>query len=338
MDTLPWEPSDRLARALHTVRMRGAFYCRAELAGRWGLEMPAFPDSISFHMLLAGSCWLRVGDAPPLELPAGGLALVPHGRGHSLLSAPEVRRTERVDLLPQTYLTEHYSLLRHGGRHGERQGGDGVEGLQGNDDAGTGAGPGTQLICGVVSFDEPAARDLVRMLPAMLVVENPDGNVASTIGATLRLMSEELATLRPGGEAVATRLADILVVQAIRDWLEQDPTAQEGWVRGLQDENIGRVLEAIHADPGRDWTVNALARTAAMSRTAFTSRFTELVGNSPMSYLTGWRMRVAQSRLLEGSTSVSALAGELGYRSDAAFTRAFTRVVGQTPGSVRARS
>ncbi len=311
MQQAPWESGDRIGRALHAVRMRGTFYCHAELRDPWALEMPAIPDSVSFHVVTAGACWLRVADADPTELRSGDLALVPHGLGHDLLSAPDAGPTSRVDQLPQDYRTPHYSTLRYGG-----------------------GGRAAQLICGVVSFDEPAARELLRMLPRTVVL-NDGTAVASSVRDTLRLMADELSQMRPGGEAVATRLADILVVQAIRAWLDHDPDARGGWLRALEDERIGGVLEAIHADPGHDWTLDRLARTATMSRSAFSARFTSLLGESPIGYLTRWRMGLAQARLVEGSPTVAQLAEELGYRSEAAFNRAFTRTIGRTPGSVR---
>jgi AraC-like DNA-binding protein len=310
--TRPWEGSDRIARVLQTLRMRGVFYCRSELTEPWGLEMPAIADSVSFHVPTLGSCWLRVDGADPVELRAGDLALVPHGRGHDILSALDITRSPRVDLLPQQYVGPHYSVLRHG---------DG--------------GRATQLICGIVAFDDPAARELVRGLPRVLTVRGDEPVMASSVRDTLRLMADELTRAQPGAEAVATRLSDILVVQAIRSWLEHDPTARDGWLLALHDDRVGRALEAMHTEPGRDWSLEQLARTATMSRSAFSARFTGLVGEAPMAYLTRWRMNLAASRLRDDHATVAQLASELGYQSEAAFTRAFARTIGQTPGSLR---
>ncbi|UQN14238.1 AraC family transcriptional regulator [Gulosibacter sp. ACHW.36C] len=269
-------------------------------------------DSVSFHVVTTGSCWLRLPEVEPIELRAGDLALVPHGRGHDLLSEPAAVRGPRVDLLPQKYLSEKYSILRHGG-----------------------PGRTTQLICGIVSLDDPAARELMRTLPSVLFVDGGTLSAASASRDTLRLMAGELAQPQPGGEAIATRLADILVVQAIRMWLDTDPRARTGWLRALQHERIGRVLEAIHDDAGGEWHLNRMVSLATMSRSSFSARFTELVGEAPMGYLTRWRMSIAQSRLLEEDITVAKLALELGYQSEAAFNRAFTRLVGKTPGSIR---
>lgn len=314
METQGGEGRDRLARVLHTLRMSGTFYCHAELSEPWALEMPAMADSVSFHVVTAGLCWLRLPDAAPIELRAGDLALVPHGLGHDLLGEPDARRGPRVDLLPQTYLSTHYSVLRHGGD-----------------------GRAAQLICGIVSFDDPAARELMRTLPAVLLIGGDTVSAASSVRDTLRLMAGELARPELGGEAVATRLADILVVQAIRSWITSDAQSAQGWLRAIQDERIGRALEAIHADPGDEWNLDRLAQVAAMSRSSFSARFAELVGETPIAYLTRWRMTIAASRLREPNTTAARLATELGYQSEAAFNRAFSRIIGRTPGSIRAR-
>lgn len=303
---------DRLGRALHSLRMRSTFYCHADLSEPWALEMPAIADSLSFHVVTAGSCRLEVPGHGILDLGPGDLALVPHGRGHTLRAPAAAGPALRVDLLPQDYSGPNYSHLRRGG-----------------------GGRPAQLICGVVGFDEPAARELVRRLPDVVVLHGDDVRVAAALRDTLRLMAGELARPQPGGEAVATRLADILVVQAIRTWLAEDPRGRAGWLLALQDDRVGAALEAVHAAPGQDWTVEALARVATMSRSAFSARFTELTGESPAAYLTRWRMAVAHARLRDGGTTVAQVAGDLGYGSQAAFTRAFVRVVGVTPGAVR---
>ncbi|UVI36598.1 AraC family transcriptional regulator [Brevibacterium spongiae] len=303
---------DRLARVLHTLRMRSTFCCQTEVREPWSLEMPSIADSVSFHVVTAGSMWLRLPGTEAVELRAGDLALVPHGLGHDLLGSRNASRGPRVDLLEQEYLTPQYSRLRYGGQ-----------------------GRATQLICGIVSFDDPASRELMRALPDLLHIDGDTMSAASPVRDLLRLIAEELTTPQAGGGAVATRLADVLVIHAIRAWLSEEQVENPGWLRALQDPRIGRVLEAIHHDPGRDWDLRRLAQAAAMSRSSFSARFTELAGTTPVEYLTRWRMSVAHSRLLDEDVSVARLAGDLGYGSEAAFTRAFGRVIGRTPGQVR---
>ena len=148
-------------------------------------------------------------------------------------------------------------------------------------------------------------------------------------------MAAEAKALRPGGETVITRLADIMVIQAIRSWIEEDPTAQIGWLGALQDKHIGNAILAIQKEPERPWSVATLAQEVAMSRSAFAARFKELVEESPMQYVTRWRMNVALTWLKEGDVSLSELAERLGYQSEAAFSRAFKRAMGISPGAAR---
>jgi AraC-like DNA-binding protein len=186
-----------------------------------------------------------------------------------------------------------------------------------------------------VRFDHPAARNVIDLLPPTVLVEASASPGLEWMQTTLRLMAAEAGELRPGGEAVITRLGDILVVQALRSWIESDPAAQTGWLGALQDRQIGRAISLIHHEPGRAWTVGSLARELAMSRSALAARFTELVGEPVMQYVRRWRMQVAMSILQEEGATAAELAARLGYRSEAAFNRAFKRVVGVPPGAVR---
>jgi len=308
----PWAPVDPIGEALHLLRMTGIFYCRTEATEPWALEMPPFADCLSFHVVTSGGCWLSVAGAQPMHLRAGDLALVPHGQGHLLLSEPGAGPAGRVDLLPQQHVSEHYSILRHGG-----------------------GGDASTLVCGIVSFDGPAARQLVQLLPPVIYADGSTETARAWIGDTLALMVNEVARLRPGGEAVTTRLADILVIQTIRAWIEDDPMARTGWLGALSDRQIGLAIVAVHRDPGRMWTVESLAREASMSRSAFAARFTQLVGEPAMRYVTRWRMHLAVVRLKQGRTTVHELAAQFGYDSEAAFSRAFKRLTGVSPGAVR---
>jgi AraC-like DNA-binding protein len=275
--------------------------------------MPAFAGCLSFHVITAGGCWLDVGGQAQY-LRGGELALVPHGRGHLLFSQPGLPPGPRVDEVPQQMVSQHYSILRHGG----------------------GGAPST-LVCGIVSFQDPAAQHLLRLLPPVIRTDGATAPTPTWISDTLRLMAAEVSQLRPGGEAVITRLADILVIQAIRAWIHADPAAQTGWLGALQDPQIGQAIVAMHRDPGRPWTLTSLASQAAMSRSAFAARFTQLVGEPAVQYLTRWRMQVALARLQQGPATVRELASEFGYGSEAAFSHAFKRVTGISPGAVRHR-
>lgn len=309
----PWALEDPLSEALHLFRMNGAFYCRSELTEPWGLSLPPMPGYLWFHVISSGRCRLETPDGERRDLAPGDLTLVPRGEGHNLLSDSGVRAEPILDL-DRELVTDRYEVLRHGG-----------------------GGPAAAMICGAVRFDHPAASNLIRLLPASIHIQGWGSPRSEWIQSTLRLMASEAGELRPGGETVITRLADILVVQAIRSWLESDPAARTGWLGALQDPQIGRALALIHREPDRPWTVASLAEELAMSRSAMAARFTDLVGEPPMRYLTRWRMQVALSALRDEGATVGELAARLGYRSEAAFSRAFKRFTGIPPGAARAR-
>ena len=291
--------------------MNGAFYCRSELTAPWGLTLPPMSGYVWFHVVTSGRVWLEAGAADRRVLGPGDLALVPHGEGHVLRSEPGAAAPGILDL-DRELVSERYEILRHG------EGGD-----------------PTTLICGAVRFDHPSAHNLVAILPQLIHVEHTGSAQSDWLQGTLRLMAAEARELRPGGEAVITRLGDILVIQAIRSWIETDPAARTGWLGALHDRQIGRAITLIHRDPARAWTLASLADEVAMSRSAFAARFTELVGEPPMGYLARWRMHLARDALTEQGSTVAELANRLGYRSEAAFARAFKRVIGTPPGAVR---
>jgi len=291
--------------------MDGAFSSSSELTAPWGMTLTPMPGHLWFHVVTHGRALLETDGADPAWLQAGDCALVPHGEGHRLRSDPEAPAPDILDL-PLEHLSERYEVIRHGG-----------------------GGAPTTLICGAVRFDHPAGRTMLAVLPRRITVEASDGPRAEWMRSAFRLMAAEARAFRPGGEAVITRLADIIVIQAVRAWIETDPAARTGWLGALRDRQIGRALALIHREPARPWTVASLARELAMSRSAFAARFTRLVGEPAMQYLARWRMHLAVHALQTEATTVGELADRYGYRSEAAFARAFKRVVGVAPGAVR---
>jgi AraC-like DNA-binding protein len=304
--------TDSLGEALHFLQMTGVFYCRSEFTAPWGLTLPPFEGCMMFHVVTAGHCWLEVAGAESCALRAGDLALVPHGEGHRLVSDASAPSQALFDL-PRDSISDRYEVLRHGG-----------------------GGAPTSVICGLVRFEHPAAENLLRLLPRRIKVDSWSSPEAEWIQSTLRLITAEARELRPGGETVITRLADVLVIQAIRSWLSED-AAQTGWLGALRDKQIGRAIVAIHRNPGERWTLDSLAKTVGMSRSAFAARFTELVGEPAMRYASRWKMHSAVMWLRENDAPLAGLAGKLGYESEASFNRAFKRIVGTSPGAVRRR-
>jgi AraC-like DNA-binding protein len=306
----PQVPADSFSEALHYLRMSGTFYCTAEYTAPWAVSLAPTGGETRFHVITAGHAWLQ---GPGLErrlLKAGDLILLPHGAGHELADHPS------TPILPDSaikaeYLSDCYGQFRY------REGRD------------------TRLVCVKARFDDPASQRLIALLPAAIHVPGSDASALQSIGQTVSFIAQEARALRPGGEEIIKRLADILLIQAIRWWIENNAGASVGWLGALRDRQIGRVLMLIHRYPARDWTITALAREVAMSRSALAARFKELVGESVMRYVAGWRMHLAVTSLREGKVDIGQLAERMGYQSESAFNRAFKRYVGMAPGAVR---
>ncbi len=304
-----WQSTDPLGEILHNLRMTGVVYTRSHLTAPWGISLPAMSGCLLFHVVTSGRCILEVKDHPPLVLSPGEFALVPHGLGHRIVHKPRAKAKNFFDL-PVEKVSPRYEILAYGG-----------------------GGEATTLICGAVRFEHPAAQDLVDLLPPIVHIQTWGASHTQWMHSSLQLMAAEATGKQPGGETIVTRLADILVIQAIRTWLMQNPDARTGWLGALQDERIGPAMLLIHNQPMTNWTVASLAKEVAMSRSAFSARFTQHVGQSPVQYLTRWRMHLAGTWLTEENISVAQCTDRLGYESEAAFSRAFKRVTGIAPGA-----
>ncbi|WP_437300357.1 cupin domain-containing protein [Sorangium sp. So ce426] len=302
---------DPLGESLHLLRLTGTLYCRAELSAPWGIDVPSLEGLMTLQVITAGHCWLEVDGAPPMRLQQGSLTLIPHGTPHRFRSSARARTAPLFEI-PVEQISERYEIMRHGG-----------------------GGEVTHVTYAAMRFDHVVARRLVAQLPRVLHIDTWDDEDTGWIHSTLRLISREALTLRPGGETIMTRLADVLVVQAIRSWLGSSPEAGRGWLAAMRDEHVGRALSAMHRSPERPWSLVSLAREARMSRSAFAARFTELVGEPAMHYLAESRMQLARAHLQQTSEPLSDIARRVGYGSEAAFCRAFKRALGVPPGSVR---
>lgn len=301
------KPCDPLGETLYLLRLNGSLYCQSELFAPWGMEMPAMPGKMMFHIVTSGNCWLSVEGHAKVHLPAGSLALVPKGQGHYIFSDDGVDCDHLFDI-PVTQISERYEFLRHGGN-----------------------GQHTALLCGVMSFDQIEGGKLVDQLPSVIHLNHSNTELGSWLEQSIRFISAEALEKKAGGETIMAHLADIIVIQAIRHWIEQTPEAQQGWLGALRDPKLGKALTAIHSSPSAPWTVDELAKTAGMSRSGFSARFTDTVGMSVKHYLTHWRMHLAKAKLQSKVTPLGDLAEELGYQSEAAFSRAYKRIMGESP-------
>jgi AraC-like DNA-binding protein len=292
-----------VADALRHVTVTGVFYCPSFLRRPWGGTLPPTPGCLWFHAVTSGHCELEV-DGARSELQPGDLALVPHGTGHRIMAGTPTEFPNIPDL-PHEQHRGNYAVLRHGSD-----------------------GPLTELVCGGLRLEHPSARRLVEALPPVVVVRAAR---RSALGATLDLLAEEVQRDAIGSEAVISRLCDIIVIQAIREWTASDEANGSPWLRAMSDPQLGPALAALHADPAAPWTVASLASQAAMSRSAFAAHFRDTVGQPVMGYLTDLRMQMAVDLLHRGERTIAEVASAVGYESDASFSRAFKRNLGSSP-------
>lgn len=305
--------TDPLGETLYQIRLNGCLYCNSELTAPWGITMPKLDGKMMFHIITAGKCWLQVGKNKPHLLHQGAVAIVPQGKGH-VISSDVYAKPEGLFNIPVDKVSERFEVMRYGG-----------------------GGELTELTCGVVSFDHVSGQQLIRHLPEQLIIDSWDADTNSWVQSMLRFITNEAKELKIGGETIITHLSDILIIQVIRAWVDSAPEAHEGWFAALRHQQIGKALVTIHRNFEKTWTVESLAKEVGMSRSAFSAKFTDLVGDSVKSYLTNWRMQIARNRLMNNMFPISIIAEQMGYNTEAAFSRAFKRNLGITPGSVRHR-
>src|SRR5262245_49908536 len=299
------EKQDPLGEALHFLRMSGVSYCRSDFTAPWGLFLPMAADCARFHLVVSGTAVLRDGNET-LKLETGDLILIPHGGGHYLLDEPASPVAQLEDLNPE-HQNERYCLFRHGG-----------------------GGPLTQLVCVKLRFDHPAAYQLISQLPKVIHVKAANSHEMVWLDTILRFIASEAKGLRPGGDTVLTRLADILIIQTIRWGIEHQATMQPGWLAALRDSRIGRAIPPTHRDRGAGWRGGPAASEGAMVRSPVAVRFTERRREPVMGYVRRWRMYAALTILRHANADIGELATRLGYTSEAAFNRTFKRVIGMT--------
>ncbi|TPI50870.1 MULTISPECIES: AraC family transcriptional regulator [unclassified Mesorhizobium] len=308
-DTVP-APGGALTEMLRALRLEGVDYGRCELGTPWAVLFPV-QKAARFHFIGRAGCWLLSPLGEWMELKAGDALLLPRGAEHILASAPGV----------QAEPLESYS----------------VEPLQDNVYAASNGGHGakTLLFCGSMRFNHDGSHPLLAMMPDMLRAKELMAGEPG-IPHLLEAMADEATRNRAGSGMMLARLADVLAAAIIRSWVENSAGDITGWIAAIKDRDIGRVLVAIHRQPDRNWTVEALAREMGASRSAFAERFTAVVGETPAKYVAGVRMHQARRWLEEEGMRVSVIAARLGYDSEASFSRAFKRIVGSAPSHLRA--
>ena len=302
--------SDPLGEVLQLLQLSGVLYCSAELTDPWGIEVPELAGVMNVEVVTSGHCWLEVEGEAPVFMPEGSLVLIPRGRRHKLRANPGDRVT-RLEDIPIERIGDRFEIMRFGG-----------------------GGRLAEVTYFGVRFDPYLADRLLRLLPQVLHLRTREDD-DSWLHGTIRFIAREARQRLPGSETVITRLADILVIQAIRTWIESAREETRGWIAALHDRQVGKAMSLMHRHPERDWRVDSLAREVGMSRSGFSARFTALVGEPVLQYLTGLRMQFAHRELRQTSDTLARIAERVGYQSEPAFNRAFKRVIGMPPGAVR---
>ena len=305
--------TDPLSDVLRAVRLDGACFYVVQASQPWSVEavaakeltpqvLPGAEHLISYHILTSGRCWGGLTGEPAVPLGPGDVIVFPHGDPHVMSSDPKLHSEPATPgRFPETVTL-----------------GDGEV--------------TATFVCGFLGCDRRPFNPLVSTLPRQLHLP---GLSSGWLQSFARQVVEESQARRVGADSVLTRLAELMFVEVLRRYIETLPAEQRGWLAGLRDDAIGRALGLLHGDPARAWTLDELAAGVAMSRSAFADRFTTLVGQPPMQYLTHWRMQLAAGRLAAGSAKVAAIAEQVGYESEEAFSRAFKRLMGVSPGAWR---
>ena len=299
---------DAISDVLSLVRMRGEMVCVNEYSAPWSYS---FGKPIAhFHIVERGVAWLMVKGHDAIRVEPGDLVVLPLGTGHSLASSPS-RKPIPIDRAVAESGIQDGTVCRLGG-----------------------GGEQTHMVCGQFSFEGFLAPRLVSVLPPLIHIRAAQGRPLEWLQLTSHFMIVETRSRSPGSAVMISRLLDLLFIQAIREW---GGTSQRnmGWLSGLRDQQIGRVLSALHDRPAHDWTVGALAQLAGLSRSAFASRFAEVVGETPLRYLASWRLNLAAEHLRTNQSKVGTIAALVGYGSEAALTRAFKSHFQTTPGAFR---
>jgi AraC-like DNA-binding protein len=313
---------DALSSVLQAVKLSGGIFLDARFTAPWCVTAAMTADDcrpyltnpaqlIAYHYVLEGRLLLQVEQEPAVEVGAGEIVLLPRNDAHVMASAAGLRPV-RAGALVQPSESGGLARIEHGG-----------------------GGAPTRIICGCLGSDE-AHNPLISALPRALKLDLRDARARDWVEASVRFAAQELALGGLAAAGVVARVAELLLVEAVRSYASALPTDQAGWLKGLSDPYVGRALALIHGELSRDWTTEELARAAALSRSAFAERFASAVGMPPMRYVTHWRMQLAKQALLEARKPVAQIAFIAGYDSEAAFSRAFKREFGEPPARWRA--
>jgi AraC-like DNA-binding protein len=316
--------ADALSDLLKTVRLTGAAYFEIVAQEPWAVASPPrelilpkiLPDAdhlIAYHVVTAGHCFATVGGGQPIPLEAGQALVITNGDSHIMSSSPGLRADPPMpDVLEVAAAASKPFCINFGN------------------------GPdSTNLVCGYLACDARPFNPLLESLPPVIKAGDPARDSVGWISQFIRFAVAEAAGKHAGSESVLTKLSELLFIDVVRRYLETLPLEHAGWLAGLRDPLIGKVMSLMHARPAHDWTIAELAREAGMSRSVLAERFAKLLGIPPMHYLAKWRMQVASELLMSGKANLASIAADVGYDSEASFSRAFKKMVGVPPSTWR---
>jgi AraC-like DNA-binding protein len=323
--------TDVLSEVLSAVRLTGSVYFDVTAAAPWVAEapasaliadmvMPGAQHAIEYHVVTRGSCWISVVDGEPFEpvrLEEGDVAVLPHGEPHALSSSPGMRAAPDLEMhrRPDDDSALPFELKTGSGGEGD-----------------------AHLICGFFTCDARPFNPLLEALPRFMHFGRKTTPADGMLEQFIRFAAAETSNKRAGAQSILNRLSELMFVEAIRAHMDRLPDSNTGWLAGLHDPLVGRVLTLLHARPADPWTLEDLAVSAGTSRSALAERFSALMGYPPIHYLTRWRMQLAAKRLRDSNAKVAAVAQEVGYDSEAAFSRAFKKFSGCAPSDWRSRN
>ena len=304
--------SDPLSDVLSILNLRGTVFVRTEARSPWAISFPK--GDARFHVIERGNLVATVsGVKRPIRAVAGDMLVFPRGEGH-IIADKVGRRALDLDTIVKKRRDSDARVLRVGG--------DGTR--------------DTRLICGAYKLDRPGRDALLAVLPSVLHVQGRSGRLSGQVDLMMQLFLAEAHGTSAGSALCAARLVDLILVHAIRDWLAKEPANVGGWLGAMRDPHVGAALSRLHDAPAYPWTVEELSERVGLSRSPLAARFTALVGEPPLRYLTRWRMHLA-SQMLRRGASVHETAERVGYQSEAAFSRTFKKYMGKAPVKYRTR-
>jgi AraC family transcriptional regulator, alkane utilization regulator len=311
METLTHFQEDVLGDVLQSIHLHSTLYCRAKMGAPWGFRVSG-REVASFHIVIEGMCWLTVeGMEEPVLLTEGDLVILPHGHAHTMTDHPKSPVTMLEDLKPKQPVAKNGIFYRMG------------------------QGAVTTLVCGGLELEDYSTNPLYSILPAFIHMRSKDEYSIPWLQAIVELVRVEASVNRVEAETVITRLSELLFIQAVRAYIRTIGDRNVGWLGALKDPQIGQTLALIQHQAGEAWTVGSLACRVSLSRSAFSAKFRQLVGEPPMQYITRVRLTKAAASLRTHPATLVEVATSVGYESEVAFSKAFKRYFGIAPGAYR---